>query len=421
MEQGTAARGDDSGNGVPEEDREIGRRVRAIRTRRGLSIAVVADFAKISKGQLSKLENGQKAWIKRGLIEDVAEALGCSPIDLTGMPSVAPDRRVVVAASAIPGLTAALHDTTLDDVPDVPTRPLAELVELADRAVAAADQVRYEVVSGSVLGDLVTELHVLAAHGAGDERRQALAALVSACIVARSLAGTLGHGELAVAATRRGWDAARRIERDDLAGLMAMGRAISLNRIGARHRAKVVLGEALAHAEQVPGPSKDDTSSAEARGMLHLAAAHLSARDGRLGDVDTHLGEADALARYTGERNFMRYHFGPANVGAWRLAVAVESDRGPEVAEQLAPVIDLGVLGSADRVASVHFDLARGFAQAGGSRDGEAMRYLDRADRLAPVRVRQDPIAAELAADLRRRARKRVWVLDSLCNRLGVA
>ena len=155
--------------------------------------------------------------------------------------------------------------------------------------------------------------------------------------------------------------------------------------------------------------------------MLHLAAAHLSARDGRLGDVDTHLGEADALARYTGERNFMRYHFGPANVGAWRLAVAVESDRGPEVAEQLAPVIDLGVLGSADRVASVHFDLARGFAQAGGSRDGEAMRYLDRADRLAPVRVRQDPIAAELAADLRRRARKRVWVLDSLCNRLGVA
>jgi transcriptional regulator with XRE-family HTH domain len=103
-----------------------------------LSLGAAAGLAGISKGYLSKLENGKASFTRRGLVEDLAAALGCSPIDLTGLPAVAPDRRSMAAASAIPGLTAALHDTTLDDVPEVPTRPLAELVDLADRANAAA-------------------------------------------------------------------------------------------------------------------------------------------------------------------------------------------------------------------------------------------------------------------------------------------
>jgi hypothetical protein len=141
--------------------------------------------------------------------------------------------------------------------------------------------------------------------------------------------------------------------------------------------------------------------------MLHLAAAHLAARDGNVGDAETHLGEAEALARFTGERNFMRYHFGPSNVGAWELVVAVETDSGPTAAERLAPVIDLKTLGSPDRVAAVHFDLARAYAQAGGARDGEALRHIDKADRVAPVRMRQDPLARELIATGARCGRSR--------------
>lgn len=406
---------------MEDDSGRIGATARMIRRRRGMSLSAAAGLAGISKGYLSKLENGKASFTRRGLVEDLAAALGCSPVDLTGLPAVAPDRRSMAAASAIPGLTAALHDTTLDDVPEVPTRPLAELVDLTVRANAAADQVRYEIVSGSALGDLITELHMIAARGDGDDRREALHALVTACIVARSLAATMGHGELAVTATRRGWDAARRLERGDLASLMAMGRAISLNRVGARHRAGVVLRDALADAQEAPGPTAQDTSAAEARGMLHLTAAHLAARDGNVGDAETHLGEARALARFTGERNFMLYHFGPSNVGAWELAVAVETDRGPEAAEKLAPVIDVKTLGSPDRVAAVHFDLARAYAQAEGARDGEALRHIDKADRVAPVRVRHDPLARELIELLDRRARRRVWELDSLKNRVGIA
>jgi transcriptional regulator with XRE-family HTH domain len=404
---------------VDEATNAIGARVRTIRRRRGLSLKHAADLAGISKSYLSMLENGERSFTRRGLIEDLAYALGCSPIDLTGLPAAAPDRRSLAAASAIPALTVALHDTTLDDPPDVPTRPLAQLVDLAHRANAAADQVRYDDVSGSMLGDLITELHVLASKGDGDERREALAALVITCKMARTLAGTLGHNELAITAARRGWDAARRLERADMAAVMAVGRAMSLNRIGARRRALTTVAEAL--ADMPDTASKRDTSAAEARGMLHLIAAHVAARKGEISDAETHLDEAGSLAHFTGEKNFMLCHFGPSNVAAWKLANAVETNRGPETAERLAPVLDLRALGSPDRVAAVHFDLARAYAQAGGARDGEALRHIDQADRTAPVRIRQDPLTRELIEDLDRRAKRRTWELDSLKNRVGIA
>jgi hypothetical protein len=49
------------------------------------------------------------------------------------------------------------------------------------------------------------------------------------------------------------------------------------------------------------------------------------------------------------------------------------------------------------------------------------IRELDAADRIAPIRVRNDPIARELVITVHRRARRRPWELDSLRNRLGVA
>jgi hypothetical protein len=65
-------------------------------------------------------------------------------------------------------------------------------------------------------------------------------------------------------------------------------------------------------------------------------------------------------------------------------------------------------------------DLAQALVQDGARRDAEAIRHLDTADRLAPMWIRNDPIARDLAVMLDRRARCRVWELDSLRNRFGV-
>ena len=69
-----------------EDASAIGARARTIRRRRGLSLDVVAGLAGISKPYLSVLERGQRGFNRRGLLEDLAAALGCSVVDLTGQP-----------------------------------------------------------------------------------------------------------------------------------------------------------------------------------------------------------------------------------------------------------------------------------------------------------------------------------------------
>lgn len=399
----------------------IGARARMIRRRRGLSLDVAAGLAGITKSYLSLLERGQRGFNRRGLLEDLAEALGCSVADLTGQPYLPVDRQSADTAATIPEVSAVLHDTTLDDVLDVRARPLPELVAAASRANACADDARY-ALAGRDLGAVLAELHVHAVTGRSQERQIALAALAEACMVAYCLAYRIGHTDLAVVAARRGFDAASRAERPDLVGMLAMSRTVALMRAGARQRAGSVCGDVLNDLSALPGPTPEKTTVAEARGILHLTSALVAARESRDVDMVTHLAEARTLAAYTGERNFLRYHFGPTNVAGWELSIAAENGNGPEAADRFATsAVDLSVLGSKCREGYVRFALARCWAQAEGARDTEALRALDTADRLAPVVVRNDPLARDLVVTLDRRARNRVWELDSLRNRFGVA
>jgi transcriptional regulator with XRE-family HTH domain len=404
-----------------EDARTIGERARKIRARRGLSLEVVGGLAGISGPYLSMLERGLRGFHRRGLIADLADALGCSVTDLTGQPYPAVDRQSAVVSAAVSKISTALHDATLDDVPDIAARPIAELTSAAAFAHGCADDASYGP-AGQGLAALLVELHVQAVTGDSATRRAALTALVEACKVAYILAKRTGRIELAGIAAQRGLDAAQLAERPDLVAFMELSRISALSGVDAHRRSRLVCAEALRDISALPGPTKDDTTTAEACGMLHLTTALIAARDRRTGDVTTHLAEARSLAGHTGERNHLRYHFGPTNVAAWELGLAVEAGNGPVVAERLAASpIDLSVFGSKGRAAYVHFDLARAWAQAEGPHDGEALRALDTADRLAPVRVRNDPIARDLVLTLDRRAPRRVWELDSLRNRFGIS
>lgn len=85
---------------MDESASAVGARVRTIRRRRGLSQQVVADRIGISKPYLSQLENGRRGFTRRGLIGNLAEALGCSPSDLTGSALLVPDRRVLAGCGS---------------------------------------------------------------------------------------------------------------------------------------------------------------------------------------------------------------------------------------------------------------------------------------------------------------------------------
>ncbi|MGH3770696.1 MAG: helix-turn-helix domain-containing protein [Pseudonocardiaceae bacterium] len=406
-----------------EEASAIGARARVIRHRRGLSLEVVAGLAGITKQYLSALERGQRGFNRRGLIEDLANALGCSVVDLTGQPYLPADRASADALAALPEIGMALSDSTLDDVPDVPTRPIKELARLVDLANDHLDQTRY-ALSGRDLGILLTELHVHVVTGDTETCQMALATLVEACRVAMSTAKFLGRSDLAVLAGRRGYDAAQRLGDPALIGFATWIRSDALIIQGYGDRASRLLTASIDTLAGQADPTAPDPSAAEAYGMLHMCAAYNAAQAHRAADARDHFREAETIAGRTGERNTMRLHFGPTNVAVWSIGISAELEDGPAAYDRAtAHPINVEALGSVNRVASLHCDFAAVLAQAQGARDAEAIRHLDRADRLAPVLIRNDLVARSVLTDLDRRAKRgkrRVWELDSLLKRFGI-
>jgi len=168
-------------------------------------------------------------------------------------------------------------------------------------------------------------------------------------------------------------------------------------------------------------PTGTDTLAAEAYGVAHLFRAFLTVRSGQANTAHDHLGEAARIAVHTGERNGLRRHFGPSNVGIYRLIVGVELQEAGKAYERARTVnLDPAVLG-ANRTMAGHFYLAQALAQEGGRRDTDAERHLDLADQHDSQRIRTVPVALKLLADLDKRATKRSWLLKSLLNRFGLS
>ncbi|MGH3778195.1 MAG: helix-turn-helix domain-containing protein [Pseudonocardiaceae bacterium] len=386
----------------------IGARARMIRRRRGLSLDVVAGLTGIGKQYLSMLELGQRGFNRRGLVEDLANALGCSIADLTGQPYFPPDRESARAKTVIAQIERGLNEATLDDVPDLQPRPVDVLDDWARSAMELRDTASYRS-SGEGIDDALIELQVHLATSDGHERLRVAGLLTQATYHAFVLATTFGYLHLAQQAAQRCFEVARIAERPELEAFAMFARAPSVARTGGRRRAVRILDRAIDDAQRLTTIRDGDTLGAETFGLLHLMGAHFAARNSDAAAAIDHLDEAARAAMLTGERNGLQQHFGPTNVAVWRVAIGAELGQGPAVAERVErEPIDLDTLGSKDRIAALHFDLARSWAQAEGERDSEAVRHLDAADRIAPTRIRNDPMARDLVLTLDRRARRRV-------------
>ncbi len=399
----------------------IGARVRMIRRRRGLSLEVVAGLAGISAQYLSMLEHGKRGFNRRGLIEDLADALSCSVADLTGQPYLAPDRATLAGRVELPRISLALNDYGPDEVPDLTPRSLDELVAWAERANEHRDQGRFSL-AGRDLGTLLTELQAHALTAGAAERPRAVRALVQSCIVAGDVANRIdGNIDLSVAAARRGYDMACHYGDPALIGFTQWTWALQLIWLTARGRASRVLTAGIDELGRSARLNGEDTLSAQMLGFLHLAASQCAARGKRGDDARAHLAEAGQIAARIGEHNGLRMHFGPTNVAVWRLGIGIELGEGGRAYEHATRTpLDVAAFNSQERSSALHFDLARALVQDGAQRDAEAIRHLDTADRLAPTRIRNDPIARDLVFILDRRAPRKVWELNSLRNRFGI-
>jgi transcriptional regulator with XRE-family HTH domain len=405
-----------------DDARTIGARARKIRCRRGLSLDVVAGLAGISAPYLSMLERGLRGFNRRGLIEDLAAALGCSVVDLTGQPyAQRADPWTADAVASLDDIRVALHDYALDERPAASPRPLKALVSETDGASAHRDQARYHsaghILRSGVLLELQSHVHARKA----TDRQTALAALVDAWMIAAAVAKNFGYIDLSLAATQRGHDYA---ELHGGPGVLSFARwylALGRMRLSARNRATAMLTQAISDFSPSIQLTTSDTTVAQMVGLMHLTSAQTAARSKSSDDAHSHLDEADRIAQRVGERNALRRHFGPTNIAAWRLAVGIELSEGVRAyADATSLPINVQALGSNERTAALHFDFSRALAQEDGQRDWNAIRHLDAADRIAPQLIRPDPIARDLLTTLDRRAPRRVWELDSLRNRFGI-
>ncbi|MGH3685941.1 MAG: helix-turn-helix domain-containing protein [Pseudonocardiaceae bacterium] len=398
----------------------IGECARTIRKRRGLSLEVVAGLAGITAPYLSMLERGLRGFNRRGLVEDLAEALGCSVTDLTGQPYSKPDCATKDAVAALRSIRWALNDFGPMDVPDVTPRPLEALASLADECNEHCSQAHYSLARHDV-GSLLAESQAHALTAPAAQRDQAFTAAVTTCFVAGVVSNRAGNIDLAVSAARRGYDLARLHDNPALFGFARWYWALELTSMVARTRAHAVLSEGIDELTPAVQLSATNTLAAEIVGMMHLQQTRTAARQQHANEAHAHLDEAVHIADKVGERNGMRQHFGPTNVAAWRVSIGVELTEGAKIYEDVtAAPIDIAVLGSQERSSSLHFDLARVLAQEGGTRDLDVIRHLDTADRIAPQRIRNDPMARDLLIILHRRARQQVWELDSLRHRCGM-
>lgn len=376
----------------------IGQNVRAVRVERGMSLATLATLSGLSKGYLSKVERGLANLDTRRSLLDVADALGVSPHRLTGQPYDPQTRQEQTVRTAVADLRDVLYGLTVADGPaadDGPGRDLDALRAAVARvsqlhSACSLDQV------GLLLPALLADLHGHAAAG-GAARREALPLLVEALHAAWNLAHWAGQPETAYRAAEEAVVAAVEVGDPALLGFARFGMVHSLGHVDgrrARQRAAVL---AVRGAEELQ-PHAAGGPAAEMYGMLHLTAAwsNLLVGDGR--DVDAHVAEAAETAKRTGEGTAYRLWFGPTNLTAWRVALAVERGEGGRV-PALTAGMNVQALPAQERQAGHLINVGRGLAQEPATA-ADAVTAFSRARRLTPMRVRLNPLVREVTARL---------------------
>ncbi len=398
--------------GVDAEDtRAIGRRLREIRYWRGKSLRVVAELAGISEGHLSRLERGVRALDRRSLVFALADALEVSPSEITGQPYPPSSRAEAVGHSAAPVLRAVLRDIELGEPVFVGVpRPMPELRAAVAAVTAAATASDYGTL-GETVPSLLAELHALVEAADTPEARRLLASALHAAFY---LAKDLGHGDLAWMVAGHLHRTAEGIGAAEWNGLAEFVRAHAVVGEHARQRALALAERA---AEQL---NPDDAETGQVYGMLHLSAALQAASLRDEEQARSHLTEASETAARTGDGTFAGLHFGPRNVGVWRVALAVEMGEEGRVVE-LANNVDVAAIPSAGRQATFFGDVGRGLARVRG-REHEAVAALRQAEQLAPQRVRQSPYIRATVGELLGRARREAGgrELRGLAHRMGI-
>lgn len=399
------------------DDRNLGSRVRELRSWRGLDLRVAADLAGLSYGYLGKIERGEKPVNNRQVLEAIAWALRVAPEEITGA-APAPAGRVDPALhDAATALGDLLSDWWVGEVPDAPGRPLPEV--LADLEAFHASR---NLSGPRGAGDYPTQVakltpmirDLLAAAADPVVGRQALAPLLTAYHVAGSISARLRLPGMPSLAAERMRQVADLLDDPVWQAVASWGRAHFISSTSRKRQYDL----AVRVADTAP------TDRPETRGMANLTAALAAAAQGDGDTALTHLAEAAAIAERvepaTSPWPSGIMQFGRTNAGIFRVSIGVELGEGARVAEAAAKVQPETI--STGRQASYWTDLGRALMSERTHR-GQGLKALLRAEKLAPHQLYRDVFVREAVTSQLATARRDDFgrELRGLAWRMGVA
>lgn len=370
----------------------LGRRVKAFRTKLGLSQAEFAKRVDRSETWLSQVERGARKIDRMSVLERLAAALDVPIAEL------APESNVVTASerpkaatdialtlSSSTALAAILAERSSVDV--------GRLNDAANKAWELAHASRYEELAG-----LLTEVLPTFERAVRDEddtnRSQTGNAGARLYYAVSAVLAKLGeHGAAWVAVDRAIWFA--EMGGDPL--LMGEG-AFRLSLVLQASRRFDLAKEAARSARAALDTGVSSTpEAASVRGALTLQLAVISARLGEADEAYRWLSEAEVLANELGaDRNDYNTEFGPTNVRLHEVAIAVElGDAGRAI--RVAEATDAAGL-SPERRGRLLIDVGRAHAQR-RQIDG-VVNALTAAFEVAPQQVSTHPLVRDLLAGL---------------------
>jgi transcriptional regulator with XRE-family HTH domain len=395
---------------------EFGRRLREIRSWRQLSVRATAELSGLSYSYLAKIERGEKPVNNRQVLEALANTLRVAPTEFTGAP-YAPSSPVDSDAHAsLRQVELALSSLDLGVDPGIQAAPwplLAEKVEHLNTVL----RIEADYASqGELVPDLLAHLH--AAYCQQPQHRRAiLVGLIHVLHSAAVLTKNLGVRGFPVVASRQAEACAQELDTPEWLGFSAWLRGHSTGSQGRQQQYAM----SIRAIDQMAG-HLDEPNVLQAAGMLHLNAALASAARADADAAEMHLDEAaDLAARLPDEReNFGFLHFGPDNVGVWRVSLATELGAGPKVAE-LARGVRPETLPAKARQGMFWGDLGRALVTDRRTRE-QGLAALAKAERIAPQRIRNNVFVREAVAHLLRQARRDEGgrELRGLAYRMGV-